>query len=99
MAVQEPEQTLRFKCKVINKKGLHARACTQLEAITEPLQCQVRFRHGKNTAEDASILQLLKLDAPMGSIIEVEITGADRYLAKRAIEALFANEFGESDGD
>ena len=84
--------------KIVNRKGLHARATAKF------VQCVERFsgadvyvsRCGE-TVGGMSIMGILTLGAGIGSTITVSATGDEAEAALDAIEALVANRFGEDE--
>ena len=71
--------------KIINQKGLHARASAKLVEVVEGFMC----------ASGDSIMGLLMLAASKGTTIDVEISGPDSEALADALEALVADKFGE----
>ncbi len=83
------------KLRIVNEKGLHARASAKLVEVAERHDARAVIRHDGETASGDSIMGLLMLAAHRGSIIEVETTGPDADALADAIEALVAERFGE----
>ena len=81
--------------KIVNIKGLHARASAKFVEVVEAFDAQANVeKDGLSTTGD-SIMGLLMLAASKGSFINVEISGADADAAAQALEALIADKFGE----
>ncbi|MBP1807551.1 HPr family phosphocarrier protein [Rubellimicrobium aerolatum] len=88
-----PRRTLR----IVNIKGLHARASARLVEVVEAHDARATVsKDGMETAGD-SIMGLLMLGAGIGSEIEVETEGAEAERLAEAIAALVADRFGEPD--
>ena len=88
-----PQATLR----IVNLKGLHARASARLVEVVEAHDAQaIISREGMSSSGD-SIMGLLMLAAGIGSEIEVETQGPEAESLAQAIEALVADKFGEGE--
>lgn len=84
------------KIKIINKLGLHVRAATQLVKLAESFPCDIRLeRPGFDAVNGKSIMSVLTLAAPLGTEVTVTTDGERAPEALQAIEALFADRFGE----
>ena len=81
--------------KIVNEKGLHARASAKRVEVVEAHDATATIRKdGLDTSGD-SIMGLLMLAASIGSFIEVQTDGADAERLADALEALVADKFGE----
>ncbi len=81
--------------KIVNEKGLHARASAKFVEVVEQFDAEARVaREGMDCAGD-SIMGLLMLAASRGTTIEVETSGAQAEALARALAALVADGFGE----
>jgi len=88
-----PSATLR----IVNLKGLHARASARLVEVVEAHDAQATVsRDGMSTSGD-SIMGLLMLAAGIGSEIEVETEGPEAEALLEAIRALVEDRFGEGE--
>ena len=82
--------------KIINEKGLHARASAKLVEVVEAHEASAEVsKDGLNTSGD-SIMGLLMLAASKGTTIDVETSGPDADALAEAIEVLVAERFGEA---
>lgn len=81
--------------KVINPKGMHARAASKIVTITSEYPCKVTLSHNNISAPGDSLLKLLTLNAPLGSKIKIDAEGigSDQVLTK--LQNLFEDGFGE----
>lgn len=76
---------MRRVLKIVNSRGLHARAAAKLVGVAERFSACVNVsRHGQ-TVPACSIMGLMMLGAGQGSEITVEAEGWD---AKEALEAV-----------
>ena len=81
--------------KIVNEKGLHARASAKLVEVVEAHDASAEvFKDGLDASGD-SIMGLLMLAASKGTSIEVETSGPEADKLAEALEALVANRFGE----
>lgn len=81
--------------KIINEKGLHARASAKFVDVVEQFDAYANVsKDGLSTGGD-SIMGLLMLAASKGTSIDVKITGAQASDLATALETLISNRFGE----
>ncbi|WP_458791833.1 HPr family phosphocarrier protein [Yoonia sp. MH D7] len=83
------------RLKIVNIKGLHARASAKLAAVVEEFDATATVSKDGMDANGDSIMGLLMLAASIGTFIDVTTSGADADLLADAIEALVADKFGE----
>jgi phosphocarrier protein len=81
--------------KIVNVKGLHARASARFVEVVESFDATAVVRKDGLSAAGDSIMGLLMLAASMGTFIEVETSGAEADRLADALEALVADRFGE----
>lgn len=83
--------------KIVNEKGLHARASARFVEVVEAHDAQAEVRKDGMRVSGDSIMGLLMLAASKGSTIEVETSGPEAERLADALEALVADRFGEDD--
>ena len=92
---------LKRKIEVINKLGLHARACAILVKTVTKFNSRVELQAGGPSCDQScdgkSIMGLMMLAATQGTHISVTTEGDDADAAMDQIVALFANRFGEDE--
>ncbi|SLN30266.1 Phosphocarrier protein NPr [Roseovarius gaetbuli] len=81
--------------KIVNEKGLHARAAAKLVEVVEGFDAVAEVSNNGQSASGDSIMGLLMLAAAKGSTIDVEIAGPDAEPLADAVAALVADRFGE----
>ncbi len=81
--------------KIVNEKGLHARASAKLVEVVEGFDAMAEVSRDGMSASGDSIMGLLMLAAAMGTTIDVETRGPDAEALADAVEALVADRFGE----
>ena len=85
----------RRTLKIVNIKGLHARASAKLVEVVEGFDASAEVSKDGNSASGDSIMGLLMLAASEGSSIDIETTGPDAEALADALTELVANKFGE----
>ncbi|SLN60233.1 Phosphocarrier protein NPr [Pseudoruegeria aquimaris] len=88
--------TERRSLKIINEKGLHARASAKLVEVVEAHDAEAEISRDGISASGDSIMGLLMLAASKGTTIDVETRGPEAAKLADALEALVADRFGES---
>ena len=86
---------VRRRLRIVNVKGLHARASAKLAEVVEAHDARAEVSKDGMSASGDSIMGLLMLAASKGTYIEVETTGPQAEALADAIEALVADRFGE----
>lgn len=83
--------------KIVNKRGLHARASAKFVNHVAELPAGVHVKVSKDgtSAEGGSILGLMMLGAAIGDSIEIDVTGDDAESALATLAALVRDGFGE----
>ena len=84
------------RLKIVNEKGLHARASAKLVEVVEAHDAQATVSREGMEASGDSIMGLLMLAASRGTFIDVETSGAEAEKLALAIETLVADRFGEA---
>ncbi|MGP6087588.1 HPr family phosphocarrier protein [Antarctobacter jejuensis] len=87
--------SVRRALKIINEKGLHARASAKLVEVVEGFDATAEVSRDGMSAGGDSIMGLLMLAAAKGTTIEVQTSGPDAEALADAVEALVADRFGE----
>lgn len=88
-------QIVHRSLKIINEKGLHARASAKLVEVVEGFDARAEVSREGLSASGDSIMGLLMLAASKGTTIEVQTNGPDAEALADALEALVADRFGE----
>ncbi len=81
--------------KIVNEKGLHARASAKFVEVVEDYDASAEVSRDGMSVSGDSIMGLLMLAASKGTVIEVRTSGNDAAKLAEALEALVANRFGE----
>ncbi|MCA8880023.1 MAG: HPr family phosphocarrier protein [Rhodobacteraceae bacterium] len=83
------------KLKIVNEKGLHARASAKLVEVVEAHDASAYVSKDGMGASGDSIMGLLMLGAARGETITVEASGPEAEALAAALERLVAERFGE----
>lgn len=81
--------------KIVNEKGLHARASAKLVEVVEGFDASAEVSKDGMSASGDSIMGLLMLAAAKGSEIDITTSGPDAEALAQALQALVADKFGE----
>lgn len=87
--------TVIRKFRIINDKGLHARASAKFVEVVEAHDARARVSKDGMDTEGDSIMGLLMLGGAYGSTIEVETSGNEAEALMEALSTLIADRFGE----
>ena len=85
----------QISLKIINEKGLHARASAKLVEVVEAFDARAEVSKDGMSASGDSIMGLLMLAASKGTTIDIQTSGADAEALVEALTALIADKFGE----
>ena len=83
------------KLKILNEKGLHARASAKLVEVVEGFDATAEISKDGLSASGDSIMGLLMLAASIGTTIEILTSGPDATALSNAIIQLVEDRFGE----
>jgi len=78
-----------------NEMGLHARVAALIVKVTEKYQSTVTLEKNGEKADGKSILDILTLACPKGSVITVTAEGDDSGSVLEELDALIESKFGE----
>jgi len=88
---------LHTTLKIINPLGLHARAASKFVNLAKSFEAGVTLGKDGNQADGKSIMNVMLLAAPVGSEVELQVTGPDEEEAFAALRDLINDGFGELD--
>ena len=86
---------IKTSISISNKLGLHARASAKLTKLAGSFQSDVFLTRNDRRVNAKSIMGVMMLAAGIGSVVEIEVTGADEQQAMNALVALINDKFGE----
>lgn len=87
--------TITTELKIINERGLHARAAANFVKTIENLNTEVTVERLGQSVEGTSIMGLMMLAASLGTTIKVSAAGPQKEEAIKALTDLVNNKFGE----
>jgi phosphocarrier protein HPr len=88
--------TTERELRIVNEKGLHARASARFVEVVEAFDASAEVARDGMTVSGDSIMGLLMLAASRGTSIEVRTSGAQAEELAEALEKLVADRFGEA---
>ena len=83
--------------KIVNEKGLHARASAKFVQLVEKYDATVKVSRNDDSAGGDSIMGLMMLAAGIGTSITVSATGPEAKQVVEALDALVSGKFGEDE--
>ena len=86
---------IKASITISNKLGLHARASAKLTKLAGTFQSDVFMTRNDRRVNAKSIMGVMMLAAGIGSVVELEVSGADEQVALDALTALINDKFGE----
>jgi phosphocarrier protein len=81
--------------KVVNQKGVHARAAAKFVKTALRFNADIQVGHGGLVVPGTSIMGLMMLAAATGSTLEIGASGEEAELALDELEQLVAEGFEE----
>jgi phosphocarrier protein len=83
--------------EIVNRLGLHLRACAAFVQMAESFHCKVTLVARGGKANGKSILSVLSLGLPKGEKMVIETDGQKAAEALEALAGFVAARFGEPD--
>jgi len=83
--------------RIVNEKGLHARASAKFVQTVEKFEADVRVMRCGESVGGTSIMGLMSLAAARGTDITVDAVGKDAEAVVAAIDSLVSGKFGEDE--
>ena len=83
--------------KIVNEKGLHARASAKFVQTVEKFDATVKVSRNGDSAGGDSIMGLMMLAAGIGTSITVTATGPEAQEVIAALDTLVSTRFGEEE--
>jgi phosphocarrier protein len=91
------EAVVSSTVRIVNRRGLHARAAAKLVNAAERFSANVEVVRDGQAVSARSIMGLMMLGAGMGSTIELRADGFDAHEALEALAGLIEAGFNEQD--
>ena len=83
--------------KIVNEKGLHARASAKFVQLVEKHDARVTVSRNSESVGGDSIMGLMMLGAGIGTSITVKATGPQAAEVVDALDRLVSGRFGEEE--
>ena len=80
---------------IVNALGLHARAAAQIAGIVQESRSAVNIINNNLKADASSIIDILTLNSPQGTVLTFEIENPSDHNILDALVTLVENGFGE----
>ena len=96
-ASPKPDGAITRVMKIVNEKGLHARASAKFVQLVEKYEAAVQVSRNGDSAGGDSIMGLMMLAAGIGTSITVSATGPEAVQCIEALDALVSGKFGEEE--
>jgi phosphocarrier protein len=81
--------------EIRNKLGLHARAAAKIVNVSSGFKANIYFERDGVEVNGKSLLSILNLACPKGSIVSIKAEGPDADLALEELRKLIEDKFGE----
>ena len=81
--------------KVVNQRGLHARAAAKFVKTASQFKADIKVGHGDLVVPATSIMGLMMLGAWTGAVLEIGASGEDAEAALDELEQLVVEGFEE----
>ena len=89
--------TITTEIALINKYGMHVRPAGALAKVCQKYMSEVTVENAGHSVSGKSVLGLMTLEAPVGTVLKISAEGDDANLVMAEIEELIANRFGIAD--
>ena len=89
--------TANATVKILNKRGLHARASAKFVKLASTFDAEVTVAKDGHRVDARSIMGLMMLAAGVGCCVEIQAEGREADAAIAALTALIADKFDEGE--
>ncbi|HSW59994.1 MAG TPA: HPr family phosphocarrier protein [bacterium] len=86
-----------IELKITNKLGMHARAASVFVKTAEKYRCRVEMEKEGMRVNAKSIMGILMLAAPLGSVVRIITDGEREAECLKELSDLIVNKFGEGE--
>jgi phosphocarrier protein len=83
---------------IVNRQGLHARPVMQFIDLAGTFLSTVRVDKGSEVVDGKSPMEMMLLEAPLGTCLRITAEGEDAEQAVEALARLIGEGFGEELG-
>jgi phosphocarrier protein len=92
---KETDAVLRRRVRIVNRRGLHARAAAKFVKVAEQFVAEIEVAKDDLKVSGTSIMGLMMLAAATGSTLEIRARGREARPALAALVALIESGFDE----
>jgi phosphocarrier protein HPr len=89
------DPSIHGQLTLLNTQGLHARAAAVFVRALNGLDARVTVSWQNRTVNGRSMLDLMTLGAPRGSVLDIRVSGTDAEAALAALTTVIENRFYE----
>ena len=82
--------------RIDNELGLHGRAAAKIMQLAKQYKSQLFFAKDEKEVDGSSILSILTLACPKGTVVRARIVGEDSKELLEKLSELFEHRFGET---
>jgi phosphocarrier protein HPr len=86
---------VRREATVVNRQGWHARPSAMIVKCANAFRADVSIEINGQVANGKSMMDVIMLASPCGSVVRIETSGPDAEVCADAIVKLIAAGFGE----
>ncbi len=83
------------KVTIRNRLGLHARPASKFAQLASTFDSEITLVRDGKSVDGKSILEVLTLSCPKGTVLTIKAEGSDAGDAVSALKILVENGFGE----
>ena len=84
-----------YETKIVNRLGLHARACAKLVELASRFTCDIAIVARGRRASARNVISVMLLAASLGTPVRLEADGPEESAAIREMAELIQGGFGE----
>ncbi len=93
--IAAPDKRILRSVKIVNQRGLHARAAAKFVKLAERFDAEISVRKRDTLVTGTSIMGLMMLAAGPGTSLDLLVSGPEAETAAEALSTLIANRFDE----
>ena len=92
---KQTNAVLRRRVRIVNRRGLHARAAAKLVKVAEQFVAEIEVAKDDLKVSGTSLMGLMMLAAATGATLEIRTRGREARPALAALVALIESGFDE----
>jgi len=83
------------EARIVNKQGWHLRPAAMVVRCAMGFKSDITVSVNGTSANGKSMFDMSMLASPLGSVVEIDVSGPDAGACADALEALIGSGFGE----